>query len=82
MRASRQLNTGDFVIRYNSDDDAWECWLVGAGEPYANIVGKGKFPVRAVAAWNVHAQEAKRKYEQSPPAPKVEKTKRKPWWSL
>lgn len=78
MRASRQLNTGDFVIRHNTVDDVWECWLVGASAPYDAIIGTGKYPVRAMAAWNVLANEAKRKSEAAPVAPKP--PQRRGWW--
>lgn len=77
MRVSRQLNTGDFVIRHNRDDDIWECWLVGAAAPYDAIVGTGKFPVRAMAAWNVLANEAKRAEKEVKEEPEP---KRRGWW--
>lgn len=75
--SSRVLTTGDFVIRYYSDEGEWRCWLIGVGPPYRNIIGRGKFPMTAMRDWNTKANIAKNELQRKAEARVTSKPKKK-----
>lgn len=77
---SRLLKSGDFIIRFDREKQIWNCWLIGIGAPYEELMGEGKFPLQAMRDWNTKAHFAKDAARGKTELPKTQVKRRWMFW--